>query len=110
MRMYHGPHRQPPGAGQGPDPLLVLGPDLEVVVDHRHLAVEEEAGVGGVALEQVEQAVEQVAPAAAGSVWNGSYHSRSQWVWGTMAIRRGDISSGYASGPRFRDPAGCRIR
>ena len=22
-------------------------------------------------------------------VWNGSYHSRSQWVWGTMATRRG---------------------
>ena len=21
-------------------------------------------------------------------VWNGSYHSRSQWVWGTMATRR----------------------
>ncbi len=22
-------------------------------------------------------------------VWNGSYHSRSQWVWGTTAMRRG---------------------
>ena len=22
-------------------------------------------------------------------VWNWSYHSRSQWVWGTTAMRRG---------------------
>jgi hypothetical protein len=35
-------------------------PQLEVVVDHRHLSVEQEAGVGGVGLETGEQFVEDV--------------------------------------------------
>ena len=39
-------------------PRLVLGTDLEIVVDHGHLPVEEEAGVGRVALEQGDERVE----------------------------------------------------
>ena len=50
---------EPAGRGEGPQPLLVLGTDLEVVVDDGHLAVEEEVAVGAVALELVEQAVDQ---------------------------------------------------
>ena len=53
-------HRQPPRRRQGADPVFVLGPDLEVVVDHRHLPVEEEPGVGGVALEQGDEPVEHL--------------------------------------------------
>ena len=53
-------HRQPPRRGQGADALLVLGPDLEVVVDHGHLPVEEEPGVRRVALEQGEELVEHL--------------------------------------------------
>ena len=32
-------------------------------------------------------------------VWNGSYHSRSQWVWGTTSIWRG-LGAGAAHGAR----------
>ena len=49
----------PPRDGQCPQPLLVLRPDFEVVVDHRHLAVEEEVAVRTVPLHQVEQSVDQ---------------------------------------------------
>ena len=51
-------HRQSSGGGQGADPLLVLGPHFEVIVHHGHLPVEEEAGVGGVGLEQGDECVE----------------------------------------------------
>ena len=67
MRMYHGPIDSRPAAARARMRLFVLGPDLEVVVDHRHLAVEEEPGVGGVALEQRRGARRASSPAAAGS-------------------------------------------
>ena len=60
MRMYHGPIAQPAALGQVADAVLGLGPDLEVVVDHRHLTVEHEVGVRRVVLEQRQQVVEQV--------------------------------------------------
>ena len=44
-----------------------------------------------VALEQVEQLVEQLRRAGPGSVWNGAYHSRSQCVWGTIPTLSGGI-------------------
>src|ERR1700721_2775294 len=37
------------------------------------------------------------------NVWYGSYHSRSQWVWGTMATCRG-MGSGYSGQERARIP------
>ena len=66
IRMYQGPMVSRPGGGQGPEAVLGLRADLEVVVDHGHLAVEQEAGVGGVALHQGEQVVEQRRPGAGG--------------------------------------------
>ena len=60
IRMYHGPHGQPARRGQGPDPLFGLRPHLEVVVDHGHLAVQQEPGVGGVGLHQGQQRIEQL--------------------------------------------------
>ena len=50
---------EPPGRGECPQPLFVLGSDLEIVVDDGDLAVEEEVAVGAVALELVEQPVDQ---------------------------------------------------
>ena len=51
----------PPGRWRrGAEPLLGLGTDREVVVDHGHLPVEQEVGVGRVGLEPGEQVVEQV--------------------------------------------------
>ena len=50
-------------------------------------------------------------------VWYGSYHSRSQWVWGTTAMRRAPVRSGpeasvvpmvLLSSTR-RSPAGCVV-
>ena len=49
-----------PDGGQRPQPLLVLGTHFEVVVDDRHLPVEHEVGVAGVALEQRDQRVDQL--------------------------------------------------
>ena len=55
-----GPHAQPAGGGQRPEPALGLRAHLEVVVDHGHLPVEHEVGIAGVALEQRDQGVDQV--------------------------------------------------
>ncbi len=49
----------PPGGAQGAEPVLVLRSDLQVVVDDRQLAVQEEVAVGAVPLHQVEEAVDQ---------------------------------------------------
>ena len=49
-----------PGADERGEPGLGRGPDLEVVVEHRGLAVEQEPRVGVVALEEVEELVEEV--------------------------------------------------
>ena len=54
-----GAERDAAGGGQLAQPAFCLGPDLEVVVDHRQLAVEEERTVGAVALHLVEQVVDQ---------------------------------------------------
>ncbi len=60
-----GPHGHAAGGGEGPQPGLRLGPDLEVVVNDGHLPVEQEVGVGGVGLELREERVEQVDEAEA---------------------------------------------
>lgn len=44
-------HRQAAGGGQGPQPILGLGPHGQIVLHHGHLAVEEEVGVGRVGFE-----------------------------------------------------------
>ena len=49
----------PPGPGEGGQPGFVLRTDLEVVVDGRQLAVEEEVAVGAVLLHLVEEAVDE---------------------------------------------------
>ena len=78
------------GAYQGPSPmrpwtaaaqaLLGLGPHGQVVVDHRHLPVEQEVGVGRVGLERGSRSSSR-STSRSRNVWNGEYHSRSQWVW-----------------------------
>ena len=61
MRTIHGPTCEPARRRRARrSAALGLGPDLEVVVEHRGLAVEQEAGVRRVGFEQVEQVVEQV--------------------------------------------------
>ena len=60
MRMYQGPIVMRPGRGQPAQRGLGLGPDGEVVVDHRHLAVEHEVGVRRVGGHRRQQPVEQV--------------------------------------------------
>ena len=54
------PHREPAGGRQRPQPLFGFGSDLQVVVDHRHLAVQEEPGVRRVPLENRDELVEHV--------------------------------------------------
>ncbi len=54
------PHADPTGRRQRPQPRLGFGPDLEVVVDDGHLAVQHEVRVAGVGLEQGEERVEHV--------------------------------------------------
>ena len=53
-------HGQATGRGQATQGGFGLGADLEVVVDHRHLAVEQEVPERGVGLEPGEEVVEQV--------------------------------------------------
>ena len=60
IRMYQGPMLIRPAAARARSRGLGLRPDLEVVVDHRHLPVQHEVGVAGVGLEQGEQGVEHV--------------------------------------------------
>ena len=55
-----GAERDPSGSRQLAEPTLVLRPNLEVVVDRSHLAVDQEAGIGGVRLHQLEQVVHEV--------------------------------------------------
>ncbi len=54
------PHADPAGRRQRPQARFGLRSHFEVVVDHRHLAVQHEVGVAGVGLEQGEQGVEHV--------------------------------------------------
>ena len=102
MRMYQGPIGQPALGGQPPQGGLGLGPHGEVVVDHRHLPVEQEVGVRGSASRRGRNSSSR-STSRSRNVWNGWYHSRSQWVWGTM-------SSGPARPRRYgsRQAAGCR--
>ncbi len=51
---------QPTGRGERAQSCLVAGTDLEVVVDHRHLAVEQEVAVRTVLPELVEEVVDQL--------------------------------------------------
>ncbi len=80
----------------------VLGPDLEVVVDHGHLAVEKEPGIGGVALEEVQQTVDQVhqpQPEASGTARTtpGPSGCGGRWRFGVgtspQATRPGRVSA-----------------
>ena len=61
-----GPHRDAAGRREPTQPVLRLGTDGEVVVDHRHLPVEQEVRVGRVGLESGQQVVEQLDEPAAG--------------------------------------------
>ncbi len=60
MRTYQGPIAIAAARGETTEPLLGLGSDGEVVVHHRHLAVEQEVCVRRVGLEPGEQLVEQL--------------------------------------------------
>ena len=42
-----------------PQPRLLLGPDLEVVLEHDRLAVEMEVLVAGIGVEQIEQPIDE---------------------------------------------------
>ncbi len=59
-RVYHGPIAIRPVVARRPQAVLGLGADREVVVDHGHLPVEQEVGVGRVGLELGQELVEQV--------------------------------------------------
>ena len=59
IRMYQGPTEIRPGGCQCLQPVAVLGADLEVVVDHRQLPVEQEVRVRAVPFHQVQQAVDE---------------------------------------------------
>ncbi len=51
---------EPSGGCQRVQALLVLGADLEIVVDDRQLAIEEEGLVGGIPFQKVNQAIDQM--------------------------------------------------
>ena len=53
-------HGEPTGRRQGANPSGRLGTDLEIVVDHGHLPVEEEPPVARVGLHECQEAVEEV--------------------------------------------------
>ena len=59
MRICHGPIANRPDATWPSDPISLLRPDLEVIVDRRQLAVEGEREVG-LCLEHLEHAVDEV--------------------------------------------------
>ena len=58
--MYHGPIASRPVGGERPQRGLALGTHREVVVDDRHLPVEQEVGEGRVGVEAGQQVVEQL--------------------------------------------------
>ncbi len=60
MRTYQGPNDDPARGSEMAQTPLVLGADLEVVVDRRHVAVEEESGIGGVGLHERQQLVHEL--------------------------------------------------
>ena len=51
--------RMRPSLDGAPEPRLLLGPDLEVVLEHDGLAVEVEVPVGRIGIEQIQQAIDQ---------------------------------------------------
>ena len=55
-----GTHRDPASLRQCSEAPLVLGPDLQVVIDDGHLAIEEEASVGRIILHEIEEVVEHL--------------------------------------------------
>ncbi len=79
-------HRDAAAGGEAAKSVFGLGANREVVVDHCHLPVEQEVRVRRVGLEPWKQVVEQIDQSQR-KVWNGEYHSRSQWVCGTTATR-----------------------
>ena len=56
---YHGPIEDAAVLDGAPEPRLLLGPDLEVVLEHDRLAVEMEVRVGRIGVEQIEQPIDQ---------------------------------------------------
>ena len=56
---YHGPIRMRPCLDGAPQPRLLLGPDLEVVLEHDRLAVEVKVLVRRIGIEQIEQPIDQ---------------------------------------------------
>ena len=55
-----GPHGEPAVRCEVTEATLGLGPDREVVVDHGHLPIEQEVGIGRVGLEPGEEVVEHL--------------------------------------------------
>ena len=94
MRIIHGPIWSRPAAASAARRGGRFGPDLEVVVDHRGLAVEQEAGVRRVG-SSIGSRSSSSCTSRSRNVWNGAYHSRSQCVWGTMATVGRPARSGY---------------
>ncbi len=95
-----GAHRQAPGGGQGPQAVFGLGAYGQVVVDRGHLAVELEVGEGGVCLQQVEQAVDEIDELEPEAL--------ERLVPLTVPVGVGDDgdSAGHASPRRFRSGDG----
>ena len=101
IRIIHGPTASRPLVASRRSVGRGLGPDLEVVVEHRGLAVEQEAGVGEVAARAAGAGRRAARTRRRRNAWNGEYHSRSQWVWGTIATVVGvDVEEGLDSGMR----------
>ena len=97
-------HREAAGPGQVRHALGGLGTHGKVVVEHGHLTVEQEVGVGRVGLEALEQFIEQLdetGPGPAGT--GGTPHGPS-----TMFTRRGLMGRAYAR-RRHPRPAATRL-
>ena len=92
MRTIHGPIASRPAAASRAERGRGFGPDLEVVVEHRGLPVEQER-----AYDRSDSSIGSSASSSLTSrsrnVWNGEYHSRSQCVCGTIATRRHDFDA-----------------
>ncbi len=83
-RMRNGPTLSCSRSTSATNPVAHVRAHLEVVLDRRGLSVEREP-VLRLRLEDADQPVEHVHQRRRNTSC-GSYHSRSQWVWGTTTI------------------------
>ena len=113
MSTRHGPIASCPRETRCAHGPALVGAHLEVVLDRRHLAVEGEAEAG--LCRPREPTSSRRSTRRSRKRWNGSYHSRSQWVCGTshtvVVMAHDHVSrSGRAPGKRRRAPrAACRV-